>query len=172
MPDRLTTADVGCWVIKTRLAPDQILPGWRPDSTRSLTRCLRRSYRLELMAPGQPCLLWLSGRQNPGVHAIGTVTGKPGPALDRLPAGDPDVDRAQDPAVSVSLHLLQEPVERQGLLADPLLAGSEVLRMPAGSNPSFLSPQRLSALLDLVSPHDLATSGWAELQIDATHRGS
>jgi hypothetical protein len=169
MPDRLTTADVGCWVIKTRLPPDQILTGWHPGSTRSLTRCVRRSYRLELMRPGQPCLLWLSGRQDPGVRAIGTVTGEPDPPLDTLRTGDLPVDRGQDPAVTVSLHLLHEPVERQLWLADPLLAGAEVLRMPAGSNPSYLSPERLSSLLDLISPHDLEASGWADLDVDATH---
>ena len=38
------------------------MPAGRPGTARSLTRCVRRSYRLELMAAGQPCLLWLSGR--------------------------------------------------------------------------------------------------------------
>jgi len=162
MPVRLTAADVGCWVIKTSRPPEQILDRWPRGSTRALTRCVRRSYRLELMAPGQPCLLWLSGRQDPGVQAIGTVTGAPQPAEDGVPLDDRSGPEPE-PAVTLSLHLLQEPVERRSLLADPLLAGSEVLRMPAGSNPSFLSPERLSALVDLISPEDLAASGWVDL---------
>lgn len=159
MPDRLTAADVGCWVIKTSRPPEQILDSWPRGSTRVVTRCVRRSYRLELMAPGQPCLLWLSGRRDPGVQAIGTLTGASRLPEDPVPAAD-RTDDDPEPAVTVSLHLLQEPVERASLLADPLLAGSEVVRMPAGSNPSFLSPERLSALLDLISAEDLTASGW------------
>jgi hypothetical protein len=168
MADRLTPADVGCWVIKTRRPPEQIRPGWPRGSTRALSRCVRRSYRLELMAPGQPCLLWLSGRQDPGVQAIGTVTAAPQLPEDRVSAGARVVADDPEPAVMLSLHLLREPVERRSLLGDPLLAGSEVLRMPAGSNPSFLSPERFSALLDLLSPHDLADSGWADPRVGPT----
>jgi hypothetical protein len=40
--------------------------GWVP---------LRGTYRLELMAPGQRCFLWLSGRVEPGMYAIGALTG-------------------------------------------------------------------------------------------------
>ena len=72
---RLTPDDVACWVLKSTRPPAGIDPGWRPGATRSLTRCVRRSYRLDLLAAGQPCLLWVSGRTAPGVHALGTVTG-------------------------------------------------------------------------------------------------
>ena len=85
-----------------------------------------------------------------------------------MPAGARVVADDPEPAVMLSLHLLREPVERRSLLGDPLLAGSEVLRMPAGSNPSFLSPERFSALLDLLSPHDLADSGWADPRVYPT----
>ena len=37
---------------------------------------MRPSYRLGLMAAGQPVLLWLSGRRQPGVHAVGVLTGR------------------------------------------------------------------------------------------------
>ena len=46
-------------------------------------------------------------------------------------------------------------------------AGAEVLRMPAGSNPSYLSAARLDVLLDLLTPEDLQRSGWLRLRLRA-----
>jgi hypothetical protein len=131
---RLTGGDVACWLLTTSRAPAEIAPGWRPGTERELTRCVRPSYRLALMDAGQPCLLWLSGRQHPGVHALGVLAG---------PA-DVDVD---GPVVPVRLTLLAEPVGRAELMADPEARDAEVLRMPAGSNPSWLSPAQFAAVL-------------------------
>ena len=131
---RLTDEDVACWVLKSTRPPGALVPGWQPGTTRTLRRCVRPSYRLDLMAPGAPCLLWVSGRDRPGVHALGVLTG---PAE---PAGD-------GPAVEVRLTALAEPVGRAELLADPVARGAEVLRMPAGSNPSWLSAEQYAAVL-------------------------
>jgi hypothetical protein len=156
VPDRLTPADIGCWVLKSRSAPAELDPGWTVGASRTLTRCLRRSYRVELMAAGQPCLLWVSGRQQPGVRALGELTGA---------ATSPDpAEGAAEAAVTVSLTLLEQPLERSALLADHVFAGAEVLRMPAGSNPSYLSAARLDVLLDLLTPEDLQRSGWLRLR--------
>jgi hypothetical protein len=102
-----------------------------------MTRCIRPSYRLDLMAPGQPCLLWVSGRSKPGVHALGSLTGAP---------------READggPVVPVEFTLLPAPLPRAALLADPVMRDAEVLRMPAGSNPSWLSGAQFAAVLDRV----------------------
>jgi hypothetical protein len=123
-------------VLKTTRPPDAMAAGWAPGTARSLTRCVRSSYRLELMAAGQPCLLWLSGRAAPGVHALGALTG---------PVGRDDDG---GPVVPVRLELLAEPVPRAELLADPRMRDAEVLRMPAGSNPSWLSAEQFAAVLD------------------------
>jgi hypothetical protein len=53
--------------------------------------------------------------------------------------------------VPVRLTLLPEPVPRAALLADPVTREAEVLRMPAGSNPSWLSPAQYAAVLDLAA---------------------
>ncbi len=66
----LLPADVACWLLKTARPPAAIDPGWRPGTAVRVRRCLRPSYRLGLMAAGQPCLLWLSGPREPGVHAV------------------------------------------------------------------------------------------------------
>ena len=131
---RLGPGDVACWVLKSTRPPEQIDPGWRVGAARELTRCVRRSYRLELVRPGRPCLLWVSGRTAPGVHALGEVTGAP-------------EEQRDGPAVGVRLTRLPAPVARADLLADPAARDAEVLRMPAGSNPSWLSPAQYAAVL-------------------------
>ena len=150
--ERLTDRDIACWVLKSRTAPEQIVPGWAAGASQTLTRCLRRSYRMELMAPGQPCLLWLSGQQDPGVQALGRLTS----AAFLPPESDP---AGREASVTASLRRLEEPVPRRVLLADHVLSGAEVLRMPAGSNPSYLSPAIFEALLELLSPADLSQFG-------------
>jgi hypothetical protein len=134
---RLTAADVACWVFKSAVPTAQLAPGWPPGTARALTRCVRPSYRLELMAPGQACLLWLSGRTEPGVHALGTLTGRPR-------------DADGGPIVPVELTLLADPLPRAELLADPGTREAEVLRMPAGSNPSWLSAAQFAVVLDRI----------------------
>jgi hypothetical protein len=131
---RLSAADVGCWVLKSTSPPADVVPGWQPGTAQTLTRCVRRSYRLDLMVAGQPCLLWLSGRTAPGVHALGELTGGAEPGDDGW-------------AVRLRLTLLPEPVARAELLIDPVAREAEVLRMPAGSNPSWLSPAQFAAVL-------------------------
>ena len=131
---RLTPGDVACWVLKTSIVPNAVVPGWAAGSAHELTRCVRASYRLGLMTAGQPCLLWVSGRERPGVHALGVLTG---------------TVREDDggPVVPVRFTLLAEPVARAGLLAEPAFLDAEVLRMPAGSNPSWLTATQYSAVL-------------------------
>ena len=137
---RLARADIGCWVLKSSRLTDLLAPDWSPGTEVELTRCLRPSYRLDLLAVGDPVLLWCSGRADPGVHATGTVTGA-------VVASD------DGPVVRVRWVRREPPLPRGALLADPRTRDAEVLRMPAGSNPSWLSPARWQAVQDLlVSP--------------------
>ncbi len=142
---RLQPSDVAAWLLKSTRAPAEVDPDWAPGEERTLTRCVRRSYRLELVVPGQPVLLWVSGRVRPGVHAVGTVAGP-------VRAGDGDDD---GPVLPVRLTSLPDPVDRGELLADPGFRSAEVLRMPAGSNPSWLSATQLGAVLARSEPHRL-----------------
>jgi hypothetical protein len=121
-------------VLKSSVPPVALAPDWRDGAEQVLGRCVRPSYRLDLMAAGQPCLLWVSGRDRPGVHALGEL------------CGPPESD-AGGPVVPVRLVLLAEPVDRGDLLADPVTREAEVLRMPAGSNPSWLSRPQFAAVL-------------------------
>jgi hypothetical protein len=134
----LTASDVACWLLKSTSLPASIAPDWEPGAERVLTRCLRRSYRLDLLTAGQPCVLWVSGAVAPGVHAVGTVLGAPR-------------DGGDGPVVEVALTRLTDPLARTDLLADPRTAGAEVLRMPAGSNPSWLSPRAWDAVHGMIA---------------------
>jgi hypothetical protein len=130
---RLAHDDVACWVLKSALPPEAIGTGWAPGEARVVDRCVRASYRLGLMRPRDPCLLWVSGRDRPGVHAVGRLTDVPREG----PAG---------PDVPVRFVRLEEHVARAELLADPAFAGAEVVRMPAGSNPSWLSAAQFAVV--------------------------
>lgn len=144
----LRADDVAAWVLKTRTPLDDLTDGWRNGDRADLRRCVHPTYRLDLVQPGDRCLLWLSGRQAPGVHAVGVVTEAP-------------VDGDPDPAVHVRLHRLAEPLARADLLADPAVADAEVLRAPFGSNPSYLTPAQLRAVLDRLAAADLRAAGWS-----------
>ena len=140
---RLQHSDVAAWLLKSTRAPTEIDAGWAPGEERELTRCVRRSYRLELVSPGQPVLLWVSGRVSPGVHAVGTVS---------APVQEHEDD---GPVLPVRLTSLPDAVPRGELLADPDFRCAEVLRMPAGSNPSWLPAAQLRAVLARAGRHGL-----------------
>ena len=131
---RLGAGDVACWLLKSAAVPERIARGWAPGEARTLDRCLRSSYRLGLMRAGAPCLLWVSGRDRPGVHAVGELAGVPHDG----PAG---------PEVAVRWTRLDPHVPREELVDDPGFAGAEVVRMPAGSNPSWLSAAQFAVVL-------------------------
>jgi hypothetical protein len=88
-------------------------------------------------------MLWVSGRSPTfpaGIHAHGTTTG--GASYDGTTL-----------RVPLRLEPVDPPVLRSELLDHPVLQGTEVLRMPAGSNPSYLTRAELDALL----------TGWPQL---------
>ena len=76
------SVQVAGWLLKSAVPPDRLVPGWEPGELRPLDRCLRASYRLALMRPGAPCVLWCSGRDRPGVHALGVLAAPPRPGRE------------------------------------------------------------------------------------------
>ena len=132
----LTPETLGAWLLKVDPRSSDVGSMVRSGFASVVTRCVRPSYRTELVEAGQPVLLWVSGRDPahpPGLHAQGRTTG-------------PAHQLGSDHVVPVSLTTLEHPVPRDELRAHPLLAGLEVLRMPAGSNPSYLTREQLEVL--------------------------
>jgi hypothetical protein len=136
-PGRAVTTDrLGAWVVKANpgLGSVAALAG---DGFAGVARwCVRPSYRTGLVAAGQAVLLWVSGKDPgfpAGFHAFGEVTGP-----CRVDAGQPEIP--------MRLRPMPVPVLRADLLRDPVLATAEVVRMPAGSNPSYLDREQYAAL--------------------------
>jgi hypothetical protein len=130
-PHALTEETLGAWLVKAAPAGLPMTEVVRTGFASVTSRCVRPSYRTALVRAGQPVLLWLSGRDpdHPsGIHAHGRTTG---PATDEMP---------------VRLEAVDPVVTREQVLAVPGLARAEVLRMPAGSNPSYLDVDQYRAL--------------------------
>jgi hypothetical protein len=132
----LTAASLGAWLLKANPAGGAVEKLVRRGFEDVTTRCVRSSYRTALVAEGQPVLLWVSGRDPlhpPGLHAAGWTTG-------------PVVGSDDGPVMPVRLLPLAPIVPREALVEHPLLSHLEVLRMPAGSNPSYLDVTQYAEL--------------------------
>lgn len=133
----LTAADVGAWLVTCHPREFAELPA-RVDGF-----CVRPTYRLGLVAAGQPAVLWVSGSSGaapaPGIWMRGRTTGE----LDRS---------GPRPRLGLDLARLDAPLPRDLLRADPRTARMEVLRTPQTSNPSIVTPAELAAIEELLTP--------------------
>lgn len=144
--------EIGAWILKAR--PDVWdIAGWlRSDEPAGSWR-LADSGRVELLAPGQRCFLWITGpasaRLTPGVWAAGEITGvvehRDGD-LDDPRWTDHDAQRQSRPFVPVDLTRLAEPIPRAELRHDPRFAMAEILRAPRVGNPVVVTPEELDVL--------------------------
>lgn len=135
----ITTENLGAWVLKGNPAANPDLRAATDGREHRLTRwCVVRGYRSELMAPGDKVVFWASGDGRllaRGIWGIGHVTGR--------------VDGSGDVPLSV-------PLFAAGIAARELQAAGlgdlEVFRVPAGSNPSWVSRPQLAVLDRLLPP--------------------
>ena len=126
---------LGAWLVKASGGQPSTRAHVRDGFSGVSTWCVRPTYRTALVAEGQPVLLWVSGTDpdHPaGIYARGLTTGPVG--ADVMP---------------LVLTALAEPLLREELVGDPVLRTLEVLRMPAGSNPSYVTPRHLRGLREL-----------------------
>lgn len=131
----LSAESLGAWLLKARGDEPETQAHVRSAFAHVQTRCVRPSYRTELVVAGQPALLWVSGNAPglpAGIYAHGRTTGV-----------------AEGGVIPVELAPLTPPLLRSELLGHPVLGAMEVLRMPAGSNPSYVTREQLAALTDL-----------------------
>ncbi|HZG89364.1 MAG TPA: hypothetical protein VEZ42_04035 [Pseudonocardia sp.] len=135
---RLAAADVGAWLFTCNPGEFREL---REGTVAVTGWCAHPSYRVGLVVPGQPAVLWVSGSSGsavtPGIWMAGRTTG--------------EVDRNRDrPRIGLAMTLLPEALPREVLRADPRTARLEVLRAPQMSNPSVVSPGELAAIEELL----------------------
>ena len=146
---------VGAWVLKARPSLWDIGEALRQGVELDWWR-LAPSYRVELVRPGQPCVMWVTrgdATTRSGIWAVGEITGEP---VDDT--GDPDdplwldhdAQRQVRPRIPVRLEVLERPVLREELLDHPDLVRTEILRVPRIGNPAALTPQEWAAVLALV----------------------
>ncbi|MCW2735424.1 hypothetical protein [Nocardioides sp.] len=131
----LTSETLGAWLVKATGSVPATTAHVRAGFAGVATWCVRPTYRTELVAAGQPVLLWVSGteREHPaGIYAAGRTTG-----------------RADGDLIPIALSPLAHPLLRSELTGHPGLTTLEVLRMPAGSNPSFVTHAELRVLVEL-----------------------
>jgi len=128
----LTSETLGAWLLKATGAAPSTRAHVQAGFAGVDTWCVQLTYRTGLVEPGQPVLLWVSGNerdQPAGIYARGRTTGV-----------------AADGVMPVALSPLTSPLLRSELVGHPDLAGMEVLRVPAGSNPSYVTPAQLEVL--------------------------
>jgi len=132
----VTSETLGAWLLKANPAGGAVDRLLRDGLEDVVTRCVRASYRTALVRADQPVLLWVSGDGSTlpaGLHAAGHTTG-------------PVTEEADGPVMHVRLRRLSAVVARKALRAHPVLGRLEVLRMAAGSNPSYLDVTQYAAL--------------------------
>jgi hypothetical protein len=153
--------DIACWVLKANPETYDLRANWEQGlDVDGWT--LHRTYRIELMARGQLCLLWLSGRNEPGIYALGKLTGR---AFDDGQGDGPhwrDLPKARRLAPWVPLEVvpLPTPLLRADLMQDAEFQKAEFVRMAAGSNPSYLDPNQLEVVQGHLAEADMTAAGW------------
>lgn len=148
-PRAITHENFGAWLIK---GSRDVYPVDKLVRTRFSTVegwSLRPTYRTDLIERGQAVLFWISGDddQHPaGIYAAGRTTG----GAWKDVADDRWVKEAERGTpklfMPVELGPVSPPVLRAEIMLHPVLSQIEVVKMAAGSNPSFLTREELSAL--------------------------
>jgi hypothetical protein len=136
----ITADDLGAWLIKGN-ADHADLCGRFARQPRVDRWCVRRSYRLELMAAGQPVLFWGSGSRRRdvayGLWGCGRLLG---------PARRQADGAGWELPLDLTIAGPSAWIGRAELRAHDELAGLEVLRQPQAANPSYLSKRQFAAL--------------------------
>jgi len=147
-PHRLARADIGAWVFTANPASPEARSALGGKTTLD-ERCVRRSYRADLIEPGDAAVLWVSGSRTapttPGIWMTGHITTEVRADVE----GDEETGR---PSVGVRLRLLEKPLAREQLTADRRTSSIEVIARPWMSNPSYLTPTEWAAVEALLAP--------------------
>ena len=150
----VTAADLGAWVLK---ANPQVwdLQRWIAEGGQRLDDwTVAHNYRAQMMAPGDPVLLWVTGSDPgcpAGFRAIGTVSG---PCREGSADSSYWIDRKAkaraDYFAQVDLRLLPAVVPKHAVQHHRVLRDIELLRSPFASNPSHLTLEQMAALRPLL----------------------
>lgn len=114
---------------------------------------LNQTYRIDLLAPGQRCFLYVGGSSDDGrsermIIGVGEVVGE---AYTARASNDghwssDEVAGSHHQFVDVRILPLRSPIQRADLRGHPVLGGCELIRSPQQGNPMVLRPDELAAL--------------------------
>ncbi len=154
MANAVSRSNIGAWLLKCNPSLWDLAAFVRSgEPIRSWA--VQRNYRAAMMAPGDQVLFWVSGDGRGGlprgIWGAGHVVA---PAEDWVDAEhgfwrDDRSRRAVRARVQVDIPLFSEPVTAADLRARGVV-DLEVLRMPQGANPSWVSVEQLAAIDELL----------------------
>lgn len=152
----LFKANPDVWDVLTFLRSGTEVDSWR----------MARSYRVDLLRPGQPAVLWVTGaadaRHTAGVWAIGEIAGEVyedvGDPADPL-WRDRSAQRQVRPHVELAMTVLPTPVPRSEVRDDPRFAGAEIIRRPRMGSPVALRPGELDVIRELAERTSQSPAG-------------
>ncbi|MGZ8177558.1 hypothetical protein ACXVUM_06460 [Williamsia sp. SKLECPSW1] len=140
----VSEATLGAWVFTASGARRDVLRDLAAGRTQIESRCVADNYRTAMMRSGHRAILWLSGpatgRTPRGVWGLGWIAGHAGR------------DGSGQWVVPTDITLLDpdHAVRATHIREIPTLAGMEVLRVPAASNPSWVDVDQLAVLRELL----------------------
>lgn len=169
---QLSRGDVGAWVFKGN--PDDVWDyfgeledsGRQPGEIEQGAWTLGPTYRSQMVEQGDLVVLWITGKHSPGIYEIGVVSGP----LERdvIDTGYLIDDSRRSKEVWCAPFrtvLLSDPVPRADLKADPEIGDCEQFRIPVISNPTYLTPRELQALVGHLMPKDMKAAGWTPARL-------
>lgn len=118
------------------------------------------------LQPGDRAALWIAGSNQPGVYALGRVTGRPeeGTSDDRwIRPEDRGVRRTFCPLTFDRL-LLDRPIPREALASDPSFATARILTQPQATNPFLVTEEEWQAIEERTQqppPRPARNPAWA-----------
>ena len=147
--------NIGAWLLKANPALWDLREFLEAGENRLTSWAVRPGYRSTLMTPGDRVLFWVSGDRRSelarGIWGDGQVVAPAEDWVDAEPGfwRDDHAQAAVRARVRVSITLLDEPVTALELRARGI-NDLEVLRMPQGANPSWVSRAQLAILDELL----------------------
>ena len=155
MAQAIDRDNLGAWLLKANPALWDISGFIRSGESRIRSWAVQPGYRSRMMAPGDRVLFWVSGDGRSGlprgIWGDGQVVA---PAEDWVDAErgywrDDGARAAVRARVRVSITFLDEPVTAEELRARGM-TDLEVLRIPQGANPSWVSRTQLAIVEELL----------------------
>jgi EVE domain len=146
---------LGAWLLKANPTLWDISGFLQSGENRIRSWAVQPGYRSRLMAPGDRVLFWISGDGRSGlargIWGDGEVIAAAEDWVDAAPGfwRDDTARAAVRARVQVSITFLTEPVTAEELRARGL-TDLEVLRIPQGANPSWVSRSQLAVLDELL----------------------